>query len=594
MDHPPLLVLEVKLLIILLAMVAVGAGSLHSYHQRNLFIQAALLSEAYTLIAPVKRQISDHYVRHGMMPHDNEDAGLPPAQSIFGASVKRVAINRGGVLLVDFEKEIGQQTLTFSPSINSATGLLDWRCTSDSIDARVLEKLKPGCTHLLSTASSKLMHAIANRSTTDVNELLAQGAKADAVVNGNTPLMLAAKMGNLAIVNLLLDAGASVDNNAVNAERRTPLMVAITSDNPEVASLLLSRGASTTRTDYRGLTPHDHAVETDRRLGGQRYVLMVAARLNPNFAGRHQFKDTNKSIAQPVDMQALYGQLRTTAKECNTYRLSSLLSKQNDFDQTTLIAGKPITDHHIKPECSTVLLDFLYTRKSYQQAMNSRFATAMQTCDARAVEQTLADNPSLDIFRLVANKSHFSRAVTGGCADVVSMLTRKNLIGEQIEDDILVTAIRHAPQSSLVELVGVLINAGAKVDAVDHSGETALSLAIALEQPVVAKFLVDAKADVNLATANQSYPIIEASKKGMEHLVNQLIRGGAEINMQDQLGRTALLAAVANGQNRIVNTLLNSGADALQEDQNGISAVTLAESKNLGRIHSMLTASSEF
>ena len=111
-------------------MVAVGAGSLHSYHKRNLYIQAALLSEAYTLIAPVKRQISDHYVRHGMMPHDNEDAGLPPAQSIFGASVKRVAINRGGVLLVDFEEEIGKQTLTFSPSINSANGLLDWRCTS--------------------------------------------------------------------------------------------------------------------------------------------------------------------------------------------------------------------------------------------------------------------------------------------------------------------------------------------------------------------------------------------------------------------------------------------------------------------------------
>ena len=586
--------LEVKLLIILMAMVAVGAGSLHTYHERNLFIQAALLSEAHTLIAPVKRQISDHYVRHGIMPHDNADAGLPPAQTIFGASVKRVAINRGGVLLVDFEDEIGKQTLTFSPSINSSNGLLDWRCTSDSIDIAVLDKLKPSCTYLPGTPSSQLMHAIANRSFPDVKKLLADGANADAVVNGNTPLMLAAKIGELSIVELLLDSGATVDNNAVNAERRTPLMVAITSNNADVAALLLSRGASTTRTDYRGLTPHDHAVETDRRLGGQRYVLMVAARLNPDFAGRHQFEANSRPAARPEDMQAFYSRLRNTAKECNTYRLSSMLIAQNDFKPSMLIDGKPINDHNSKPECSNTLLEFLNTRKSYQQAMNARFADAMQACDVRRVEQILIENSTLDVFRKVANQSHISRAVTAGCSDVIAMLTRKQLINDKLEDDSLMTAIRHAPQYSLVELVSVLITAGANVNAVDSNGESALSLAIALEQPVVAKFLVDADADVNRVTGNQSYPIIEASKKGFEHLVSQLIQRGADVDQQDQLGRTALVSAVAQGQKRIVNTLLRAGADARKKDRNGISALALAESKNLGHIHKLLTASSEY
>ncbi len=575
-------------------MIAVGAGSLHSYHERNLFIQAALLSEAYTLIAPVKRQISDHYVRHGMMPHDNADAGLPPAHSIFGASVKRVAINRGGVLLVDFEEEIGKQTLTFSPSINSASGLLDWRCTSDSIENKVLEKLKPSCTYLPGTLSSKLMHAIANQSIKDVNRLLAEGAKADAVVNGNTPLMLAAKIGDPTIVELLIDAGATVDNNAVNAERRTPLMVSITSNKADVAALLLSRGASTTRTDYRGLTAHDHAVETDRRLGGQRYVLLVAARLNPDFAGRHQFGKNARPVARQEDMQALYAKLRNTAKECNTYRLSSMLSNQNDFDPSILIDGKAIIEHTSKPECSIALLEFLETRKSYQLAMNSRFADAMQACDVRRVEQILQDNATLSVFRQVGRESHFQKTVISGCSNVISMLTRKQLINGELEDDILITAIRHAPQSRLVELVGVLITAGANVNAIGRNGETALSLAIALEQPVVAKYLVDANADVNLETGNHSYPIIEASKKGFEHLVNQLIQHGADVDQQDQLGRTALVSAVAQGQNRLVNTLLRAGADVRQKDQNGINALSLAESKNLGHIHSLLTASSEF
>ncbi len=567
---------------------------MHSYHERNLFVKAALLSEAYTLIAPVQRQISDHYVRLGIMPHDNADAGLPPAQSIFGASVKRVAINRGGVLLVDFEKEIGKQTLTFSPSINSSSGLLNWRCTSDSIDHKVLKKLKPSCTYLPSTLSSQLMHAIANRALPTVKALLVDGANADAVVNGNTPLMLAAKIGEVSIVEQLLESGASVDNNAVNAERRTPLMVAISSNNADVAALLLSRGASITRTDYRGLTAHDYAIKTDRRLGGQRYVLMVAARLNPDFAGRRQFATNARPEARPEDMQALYFNLRNAAKECNTYRLSSLLSDQKDLNSPELVAGKPLKDHKSKPECSVALLEFLTTRKSYQQAMSSHFADAMQACDVRRVEQILEDNATLDVFREVGRKSHFSRAVTAGCSDVVSMLTRKQLIVRKLEEDVLISAIRHAPQGKLVELVGVLITAGAKVNTVGQNGETALSLAIALEQPVVAKYLVDAGAEVNRVTGNRSYPIIEASKKGFEHLVNQLLQRGADVDQQDQLGRSALVSAVAQGQNRIVNTLLKAGADARQKDKNGINALTLAESKNLGHIHSLLTAGGEF
>ncbi|MBX2836213.1 MAG: ankyrin repeat domain-containing protein [Gammaproteobacteria bacterium] len=580
-----------KRLIILLAMVAVSAGALHSYQQRNLYIQAALLSEAYTLVAPVKRQVSDHYIRNGVMPHDNAGAGISPASSIFGTSVTRVSVNRGGAILVDFDEEIGKQAMLFSPTINSGSGLLNWRCSSDSIAIEVLEKLKPSCTHLPSSVESKLMHAIANRSVANVESLLAKGADTDVVVNGNTPLMLAAKIGDLAIVNALLRAGAAVDNKGVNAERRTPLMVAISSDNADIAAELLSRGASVERKDYRGLTAYDYAEETDRRLTGERYTLMVAARLNPMFAGRQhpfEFKNNAPKIA---DLKVLYVQLRTAAQDCNAYRLTSLLKAQDDLGGSLKVGGKLLSDHLAKPACSEQLLEFLSTRKSYQRALNARFANAMQTCNSHQVEQALNENPNIDVFRFVRDKSHFNRAVTAGCSNIIALITRKLDIKEQLADDTLAMAIRHAPQSAIIEIVGLLIDAGAKINTVDVNGETPLSLAIAMEQPVVAKFILDAGADVNQSTANASYPIIEASKKGMDHLVDQMLKLGANVDQQDLLGRTALLAAVARGQDRLVGTLLKQGADALLEDRNGISAITLAESKNLSKIHRLLTAS---
>ncbi|PIE38633.1 MAG: hypothetical protein CSA54_00095, partial [Gammaproteobacteria bacterium] len=103
-------------------MILAGAGALHSWHSRNLYVQAALLSEAFNITSPVKLRVADHYVTQGVMPHDNADADLPRPDSIFGTSVKRVAINRGGVIMVDFDEEIGAQAMAFTPTISTVSG----------------------------------------------------------------------------------------------------------------------------------------------------------------------------------------------------------------------------------------------------------------------------------------------------------------------------------------------------------------------------------------------------------------------------------------------------------------------------------------
>jgi hypothetical protein len=175
----------VKLLIIVLAMIATGAGALHSWHTRGLYVKAALLSEAFNLASHVKLRVSDHYIKHGAMPHDNEVAGLPPPRSIFGTSVKRVAVNRGGVLIVDFDEKIGTRAMTFTPAISPVSGLLNWTCSSDSIEPAVLELLRPSCSYLPASRESRLMHAIANTDLPLVDLLLGEGAQPDAVVNGS-------------------------------------------------------------------------------------------------------------------------------------------------------------------------------------------------------------------------------------------------------------------------------------------------------------------------------------------------------------------------------------------------------------------------
>ena len=529
------------------------------------------------------------------MPHDNADAELPPAKSIFGTSVKRVAVNRGGVLIVDFDEKIGAKAMTFTPTVSPVSGLLSWNCTSDSINQAVLERLKPSCSYLPASRESKLMSAIANRDLAQVDVLLNQSAQPEAVVNGNTPLMLAAKIGDLPIVERLLAGGAHVDNAALNSERRTPLMVAITSNHSEVVALLLSHGASVTRKDYRGLTALDHAIATDRRLGGERFVLMVSARFNPQFAGIPDVPpvETVSDEERDAQLQTLYSEFRRAAGSCHVQRLSSLLNAENDLQTPEQIQGKPISHYIKKPQCIDILSTHLRGKSSYKAALSAHFAEQVQRCNISAVEAAMRDHPELSVDQIYLGQSHLNRAVSSGCAAVVTLMVRNKNLSHQLPDDILVLAIKQAPQSSLVKLVGNLIVAGANVNGRSSEGQTPLAAAIALEQPVVAKYLVDAGADVNAPTMHQSYPIIEATKKGYEHLVLQMVAVGASLDTSDSLGRTALLAAVGRDRHRLVDSLIRAGANTRARDANGIDAVLLAESRNLRQIKQMLIASTE-
>ncbi len=583
----------VKLLIILLAMIGTAAGAFHSWHTRGLLVKAAMISEGFSLTSQVKLRVADYYVRHGIMPSDNADVDLPPSKSLFGTSVKRIAINRGGVLIVDFEDRIGARAMTFTPAISQVSGLLNWNCTSDSIDRAVLDVLKPSCAYQPATEASKLMHAIANKDLFLVRELLAAQTNPDTVVNGNTPLMLAAKVGQSEIVGELLSAGAQIDNPALSSERRSPLMVAITSNNPDVVALLLSKGASVTRKDYRGMSAMDHAVITDRRLGGERFVLMVSARFNPDFAGIGDIATQTviNEEAEEKRMQGLYLEYLGAAKSCHIQRISSLLLNEGELDSNEMVNGSPLKEHIRKPECVKVLHAHLRTKDSYQLAARAHLANRVQSCDASGVLRALKETPELDVTVVHGGKSAIERSVSAGCHAVLRLMVREQNLDGKLSDDIIANAIAQAPQATLVKLVGNLITSGANVNGVDSNGQTALAAAIALEQPVVAKYLVDAGALVNQKTNNGSYPVIEATKKGYEHLVLQMVSAGADLNARDNLGRTALFAAVGRGQLRLVQTLIQTGADTRITDGNGINPVVLAESRNLKSIKSMLVAS---
>lgn len=103
------------------------------------------------------------------------------------------------------------------------------------------------------TLTDNIFEAIQEIDIISLNVHLAEGADINAVDNeGNTPLMLAAKVGNPRMVKIIL--AHQPDVNAKNNDGYTALMIASEQGQTFIVEQLLNNGAEKTAVNSEGLT----------------------------------------------------------------------------------------------------------------------------------------------------------------------------------------------------------------------------------------------------------------------------------------------------------------------------------------------------
>jgi uncharacterized protein len=104
---------------------------------------------------------------------------------------------------------------------------------------------------------TSLMRVIRNNEdsvVTDVKKLIAKGANVNAQDSqGWTPLMFAAKTGNINVVELLINKGAIIDQK--DRSKETALNFAATFGHGGIVQILLSKGAEVNGRSIMGQTP---------------------------------------------------------------------------------------------------------------------------------------------------------------------------------------------------------------------------------------------------------------------------------------------------------------------------------------------------
>ena len=118
-----------------------------------------------------------------------------------------------------------------------------------------------------------------------------------------------------------------------------------------------------------------------------------------------------------------------------------------------------------------------------------------------------------------------------------------------------------ASRAGNTEVVKEFLALGAKVNATDQLGKSALHFAVQAGQKETTKLLIAKGADVNLHGQGGYTPLHIAANYGYMGIAALLIQNGADVNASEPLGKTALYFAAQAGQREIVKLLIAKDAD---------------------------------
>jgi len=142
---------------------------------------------------------------------------------------------------------------------------------------------------------------------------------------------------------------------------------------------------------------------------------------------------------------------------------------------------------------------------------------------------------------------------------VRALLSSGNNVNE-VEEAGQRTGLHTASINGNIQIVAILLKAGARVDARDSLGNTPLIYAADHDRLEVAKLLLDVGAQIDAENKNGMTSLMIAAKDGEVEMVRTLLARGANPNKSDYTGRDALGWAADSHRQAIIVLLKDAQA----------------------------------
>ena len=364
------------------------------------------------------------------------------------------------------------------------------------------------------------------------------------------------------IVQILVSAGASPDEEAFNDDEKTPLHIAVENCDKSLIEALIKAGADVNTDHWSAARPPLYSAVDCDDIEVAAILIKNKADINGGAIGRETdrpaplFSAVNKGRWDIVELLAASGMSVTSAtKSLNSPAWSNFVSWSKRED-----GGK-------SGERLTLLL--LNAGAVTEGSLNSPLFDMIINSYTAAVRTALNKDPFLIHAVTYEGRSplHYTVMMEGGDGAFCRPELTKTLLAFKADPNILDednrSAFHWAAVNNCVEAAGALRSAGASAQMEDKSGMNPYKLAVQEGSEGVQR----------LFTAE----LHQAAFSGDAHKIVRLIRLGLDLNAVGANERSALHWAAEQGHRFVAERLLSNGEiDINREDSTGQTPYCLA------------------